>query len=203
MELEIIQVFMLNESAIQKPTKFQAPHWRRSGSTGLRSRLVSMSCAVVRPGSLSTASLSPHRLRRAPLARSMACSGGAAAVAQQKVVVSGTGVWEELMDPGCQAVSGTSRRSPEASLGTRRLAAEVCVPKDLVDGAGRDRLQRNKKRGHGGLAGQVGVGNAVILYIYRTIANTVEPGVHVVAGGLRAGGRATDRIPTPKTTLPL
>lgn len=76
MELEIIHVFMLKESAIQKPTKFQAPHCRRSGSTGFRSRLVSMSWAVVRPGSLSTASLSPHRLRRAPLAWAMAVLQG-------------------------------------------------------------------------------------------------------------------------------
>jgi hypothetical protein len=33
----IIQVLMLKESAIQKPTKFHGPHWRRAGSTGLRS----------------------------------------------------------------------------------------------------------------------------------------------------------------------
>lgn len=30
---EIIHVLMLKESATQKPTKFQAPHCRRSGST--------------------------------------------------------------------------------------------------------------------------------------------------------------------------
>jgi hypothetical protein len=41
MDDEIIHVLMLNESAIQKPTKFQAPHCRRAGSTGLRSLLVS------------------------------------------------------------------------------------------------------------------------------------------------------------------
>lgn len=41
MEDEIIHVLMLNESAIQKPTKFHGPHWRRAGSTGLRSRLTS------------------------------------------------------------------------------------------------------------------------------------------------------------------
>lgn len=37
MEFAIIHVLRLNESAIQKPTKFQGPHWRRAGSTGLRS----------------------------------------------------------------------------------------------------------------------------------------------------------------------
>lgn len=37
MEFAIIHVLRLNESAIQKPTKFQGPHWRRVGSTGLRS----------------------------------------------------------------------------------------------------------------------------------------------------------------------
>lgn len=36
MEEEIIQVLMLNESAIQKATKFHGPHWRRAGSTGRR-----------------------------------------------------------------------------------------------------------------------------------------------------------------------
>lgn len=41
MDEEIIHVLMLNESAIQKPTKFQARHCRRSFSTGLRSWLVS------------------------------------------------------------------------------------------------------------------------------------------------------------------
>jgi len=40
MEDEIIHVLMLNESAIQKPTKFQGPHWRRAGSTGFRSWFV-------------------------------------------------------------------------------------------------------------------------------------------------------------------
>jgi len=30
----IIQVLMLKESAIQKPTKFQGPHCLRAGSTG-------------------------------------------------------------------------------------------------------------------------------------------------------------------------
>lgn len=37
MDEEIIQVLMLKESAIQKPTKFQGPHWRRSFSTGFKS----------------------------------------------------------------------------------------------------------------------------------------------------------------------
>jgi hypothetical protein len=41
MDDEIIQVLMLNESAIQKPTKFHGPHCRRSFSTGLRSWFVS------------------------------------------------------------------------------------------------------------------------------------------------------------------
>lgn len=36
----IIQVLILNESAIQKPTKFQELHWRRAGSTGFRSSFV-------------------------------------------------------------------------------------------------------------------------------------------------------------------
>ena len=68
---------ILKESAIQKPTKFHGPHWRRSGSTviqrqfreplrnvtakslpGLRSWLVNINWALVRPGSLETASLS-------------------------------------------------------------------------------------------------------------------------------------------------
>lgn len=40
MEDEIIQVLILNESATQKATKFQGPHWRRSGSTGFRSWFV-------------------------------------------------------------------------------------------------------------------------------------------------------------------
>jgi hypothetical protein len=40
MEDEIIHVLMLKESAIQKPTKFHAPHCRRAGSTGLRSWFV-------------------------------------------------------------------------------------------------------------------------------------------------------------------
>lgn len=34
---EIIQVLILNESATQKPTKFQVPHSRLCLSTGLRS----------------------------------------------------------------------------------------------------------------------------------------------------------------------
>jgi len=55
---EIIQVLTLKESAIQKATKLRLRHCRLSGSTGLRSSLASISCAVVRPGSLSTASLS-------------------------------------------------------------------------------------------------------------------------------------------------
>ena len=38
---EIIHVLMLNESAIQKPTKFHGPHCRRATSTGLRSWFVS------------------------------------------------------------------------------------------------------------------------------------------------------------------
>ena len=49
MDDEIIQVLMLNESAIQKPTKFQGPHWRRSGSTGLRSWLVNCERAPISP----------------------------------------------------------------------------------------------------------------------------------------------------------
>jgi hypothetical protein len=40
MDEEIIHVLMLNESAIQKPTKFQAPHCRRAGSTGFKSLFV-------------------------------------------------------------------------------------------------------------------------------------------------------------------
>ena len=43
MEELIIHVLMLKESATQKPTKFQGPHWRRSGSTGLRSLFVNWS----------------------------------------------------------------------------------------------------------------------------------------------------------------
>lgn len=83
------KVYMLKLSAIQNPTKFHAPHWRRAGSTGFRSWFVNyigerqsalsgdaerassregrggrhtISCVVVRPGSASTASLSTHRL---------------------------------------------------------------------------------------------------------------------------------------------
>ena len=41
MEEEIIHVLMLNESAIQKATKFQGPHFRRCRSTGFRSPLTS------------------------------------------------------------------------------------------------------------------------------------------------------------------
>lgn len=40
MDEEIIHVLMLKLSAIQNPTKFQGPHWRLSGSTGLRSWFV-------------------------------------------------------------------------------------------------------------------------------------------------------------------
>lgn len=58
---EIIQVLMLNESAIQKATKLRPRHWRRSGSTGFRSWFASINCAFVRPGSLSTAILSKKR----------------------------------------------------------------------------------------------------------------------------------------------
>ena len=47
MDEEIIHVLMLNESAIQNPTKFHGPHWRRSGSTGLRSWFVSYGEAPV------------------------------------------------------------------------------------------------------------------------------------------------------------
>lgn len=94
MEAAIIQVLMLNESATQKPgghgqqeievarklgtrwgasipTKFQGPHCRRSGSTGFRSRLVSMSCALVRPGSDSVCILSSRRAALLPLKRDM------------------------------------------------------------------------------------------------------------------------------------
>lgn len=71
-EDEIIQVLMLKLSAIQKPTKFHAFHWRLAGSTGFRSWLVSISRDVLRPGSWSTASLSAHVLRRAPLSVAMA-----------------------------------------------------------------------------------------------------------------------------------
>lgn len=72
----IIQVLMLKESAIQKPTKFHDFHCRRSCSTGFRSWLVSISCAVDKPGSWSTASLSAHRRSRAPLSVSMAMAMG-------------------------------------------------------------------------------------------------------------------------------
>src|ERR1700759_1980216 len=58
-------------SPIQKPTKFHAPHCRRSGSTGFRSWLMSISWALVKPGSLSTASLSAMRLPLATLKLSM------------------------------------------------------------------------------------------------------------------------------------
>lgn len=75
MEELIIQVLMLKLSAIQKPTKFHAFHCRRSGSTGLRSWLVSISWDVVRPGSWSTASLSAHRRSLAPLLVSIAVGG--------------------------------------------------------------------------------------------------------------------------------
>lgn len=37
-------MLMLNESATQKPTKFQAPHWRRSCSTGFKSWFVNWEC---------------------------------------------------------------------------------------------------------------------------------------------------------------
>ena len=40
MDDEIIHVLMLNESATQKPTKFQGPHVRRATSTGFRSWFV-------------------------------------------------------------------------------------------------------------------------------------------------------------------
>lgn len=74
---------MLNESAIQNPTKFQGPHLRRSGSTGrlnqsilafpksfymalhspgFKSWLVNINWAFVKPGSLGTANLSSTRL---------------------------------------------------------------------------------------------------------------------------------------------
>lgn len=58
LEDDIIHVLMLKESEIQKFTKFIEPHRRRSGSTGFKSSLASMSCVCVRPGSLSTAILS-------------------------------------------------------------------------------------------------------------------------------------------------
>ena len=72
MELAIIQVLMLNESAIQNPrscqhttstqeglhipTKFQGPHCRLAGSTGFKSWFVNMSWALDRPGSESVCS---------------------------------------------------------------------------------------------------------------------------------------------------
>lgn len=56
----IIQVLMLNESAIQKATKLRLRHCRRSGSTGFKSSFVSINCAFVRPGSALTRSLSTH-----------------------------------------------------------------------------------------------------------------------------------------------
>lgn len=57
-EADIIQVLMLKQSAIQKATKFLDRHIRRSGSTGFRSSFVSISCALLSPGSLSTANRS-------------------------------------------------------------------------------------------------------------------------------------------------
>ena len=66
---------MLNESEIQKPTKFHAPHCRRSGSTviildlarglpgrscyrpGFKSKLCNINWALVKPGSDDTANL--------------------------------------------------------------------------------------------------------------------------------------------------
>lgn len=51
MDDEIIQVLMLKQSAIQKPTKFHEPHCRRSFSTGLRSWLMSYRvCVSTGPG---------------------------------------------------------------------------------------------------------------------------------------------------------
>src|SRR5437763_15379837 len=44
----IIQVLILKESAIQKKTKFRAPHWRRSDSTGFKSWFVSIDRPVLR-----------------------------------------------------------------------------------------------------------------------------------------------------------
>lgn len=38
----MFQRTMLNESAIQKPTKFQGPHFRRSGSTGETHQVVGL-----------------------------------------------------------------------------------------------------------------------------------------------------------------
>lgn len=58
MEDEIIHVLMLNESAIQKATKFQGPHWRRPGSTGFKSWFVS--CA--KPSSALGSSFESQRL---------------------------------------------------------------------------------------------------------------------------------------------
>lgn len=54
-------MLILKESLIQNATKFIDVHCRRSGSTGFKSWLSSISCAVVRPGSLSTAILLKNR----------------------------------------------------------------------------------------------------------------------------------------------
>lgn len=43
---EIIHVLILKESAIQNPTKFHFPHWRREGSTIVRSETYPRKCLV-------------------------------------------------------------------------------------------------------------------------------------------------------------
>lgn len=52
---------MLKESLIQKKMKFLCVHTRLSGSTGFKSSFASINCALVRPGSDGTASLSSVR----------------------------------------------------------------------------------------------------------------------------------------------
>lgn len=210
MELEIIQVLMLKESAIQKPTKFQGPHWRRSGSTGLRSRLVSMSWAVVRPGSFSTASLSPHRLRRAPLPWSMAvlAGGGGLRLSQG----NGGGLRNRCLggglDPGREGVSGGKSAQSRGESGDKTSGFRgVCARGHVQDGT-----DKKRPRGYGARGSREKGETGDMLFYYILLQRLIRAQVlcRTYFLGLRASGRATMethglsliRSPRPRPHLP-
>lgn len=107
---------------------------------------------------------------------------------------------------------GGSRRSPEASLATRRLTAVLCMPRTYrwsSTGQACNQHQNMARRAREKTQrGEYGV----VLYIPRTEAKHYEPEcVQVIFLGLRGerscdygiASAETDKIPTPKTTLPL